>query len=282
MKKRAVSGGLIVSLGAFFWSLNAPLVTFLTLDSIWICALRAAIASVVLLPFLRVRRLNWNWWMPVFFCSNCAVCLLVISALHLTAPAVAIGMQYTAPMWLFLAGWIATGRFRVRAAAPVAVILAGIVLFMLSGTDKTSNLGNLLAFLSGPAFALMTVASRKAAGTNPLGLTALSNVFTALVVPLLFPSCLSGLRVMTGTDWLVMAILGAVQVGAGYGLYNLGVQMVSPRRASILALWEMLLGPLWVALFFGKYPAVPVLIGYAFLLAGILLDVYLNGKTDEE
>lgn len=279
MSKISIPGGLVVFSGALFWSLNSPLVTFLHMDPFLICWLRAAIGTVVLLPFLRPKQLNWNWWLPVYLISDCAVCLLVISALTMTSAPIAVGMQYTAPVWLFLCGWITTKKFRLRAFLPIAVILVGIVLFMLSGTDRTSNLGNLLAFFSGPAFALMTVSSRKAAGTNPLGLTALATAFMVLFIPILSPSCLGGIGSMTGTDWFVIAILGVVQVGAGYGLYNLGVQMVPPQRASIIALWEMILGPVWVALFFRIYPSVPVLIGYAFLLVGILLDARFNGGS---
>lgn len=279
MSKRSVPGGFVVFIGALCWSLNAPLVTFVDLDPILICWLRAAIGSAVLLPFLRPRRLNWNWWLPVYLVSDCAVCLLVISALTMTSAPIAVGMQYTAPVWLFLCGWIAVKKFRLRAFAPVCVILVGIVLFMLSGTDQTSRTGNLLAFLSGPAFALMTLSSRKSAGTNPLGLSGLATLFMTLIIPVLFPSHLTGVVSMTGKDWLVIAILGVVQVGVGYGLYNLGVQMVPPQRASIIALWEMILGPVWVALFFQIYPTVPVLIGYAFLLGGILLDANLNGGS---
>ena len=198
MSKRSVPGGLVVFIGALCWSLNAPLVTLIDLDPILICWLRAVIGSVVLLPFLRPRQLRWNWWLPTYLVSDCAVCLLVISALTMTSAPIAVGMQYTAPVWLFLCGWIATKKFSLRAFAPVCVILVGIVLFMLSGTDHTSRTGNLLAFLSGPAFALMTVASRKSAGTNPLGLSGLATLFMALVIPVLFPAHLAGVAHMTG------------------------------------------------------------------------------------
>lgn len=280
MSKRSVPGGLVVFIGALCWSLNAPLVTLIDLDPILICWLRAVIGSVVLLPFLRPRQLHWNWWLPTYLVSDCAVCLLVISALTMTSAPIAVGMQYTAPVWLFLCTWIATKKFSLRAFAPICVILVGIVLFMLSGTDQASHTGNLLAFLSGPAFALMTVASRKSAGTNPLGLSGLATLFMALVIPVLFPAHLAGAAHMTGRDWLVIAVLGVVQVGVGYGLYNVGVQMVPPQRASIIALWEMILGPVWVALFFRIYPTAPVLIGYAFLLVGILLDAKFKSGSE--
>lgn len=44
------SGGIMVFLGALFWSLNSPLVKFLTLNALLICGLRSVIAAVALLP----------------------------------------------------------------------------------------------------------------------------------------------------------------------------------------------------------------------------------------
>lgn len=69
-----------------------------------------------------------------------------------------------------------------------------------------------------------------------------------------------------------MLILGVVQVAGGYGFFNLGVQKIPARKASVLALWEMILGPLWVALFLHQYPGPMVLAGFAIILAGMVLD----------
>ncbi len=126
---------------------------------------------------------------------------------------------------------------------------------MCSGNDSASQTGNLIALSEGIFFALMTVSAKKVAGTNPIGLTAVANLFTGILVFLLFPGSLNGLSVMTITDWVVMLILGVVQIGAGYACYNMGIQKISAQKASVIALWEMILGPVWVALFLHEYPA---------------------------
>ena len=43
------SGTILVFLGAVFWSLNAPLVKFLTADPLLICGLRSIIAGITLI-----------------------------------------------------------------------------------------------------------------------------------------------------------------------------------------------------------------------------------------
>lgn len=273
--KKQISGGMLVFLGALFWSLNAPLVKFLQLDPYLMCGLRALIAGIALAPFLRPRQLKWNGWTLLYAVSYLGLSLTIILALKQTSSAVALGMQYGAIIWLFLVRWIKEKHFDGWGFIPVCVVLGGVVLFMCSGTGSTSTAGNLLALTESVYFACMTVSSKKAAGTNPLGLTSLGNLFTGLVVLLAFPASTATVTQLSGMEWAVMLVLGVVQVGCGYAFYNLGVQRVSPQKASLLSLWEMLLGPAWVAIFLGEYPTVPVLIGFGVILLGILLDALL-------
>lgn len=279
MGRFSLSGGLLVFLGAAFWSLNSPLVKYLSLDSLLICGLRSLTAAIVLSSAIRPKQLKWNRWMVVYVCSYAGLCLSIILALGATSAPVAIGMQYTAAIWLFLVNLLRTKHFRLRAFISVAVIFSGVVFFMCSGNDSASQTGNLIALSEGIFFALMTVNAKKVAGTNPIGLTAVANLFTGIIVFLLFPGSLNGLSVMTITDWVVMLILGVVQIGAGYACYNMGIQKISAQKASVIALWEMILGPVWVALFLHEYPAPMVLIGFIIILIGMLLESFMNNES---
>lgn len=279
--KFQLSGGVLVFLGALFWSLNSPLVKFLTLDSMLVCGLRSMIAAAALAAFIRPKRLNWNIWMLIYLCSYAALCTCIIMALKMTSAPIAIGMQYTATIWLFLVSVIRTKKFNLKAFIPVCVIFAGVVFFMCSGTDATSSTGNMIALCEGVIFALMTVSSKKAAGTNVIGMTAIANIFTGLVVWAIFPASMAQISTMTGQDWIIMIILGVIQVGGGYCFYNMGVQKVSAQKASVISLWEMILGPIWVALFLKEYPSIPVLIGFVIILVGMLLDAKLNASAEQ-
>lgn len=275
-----MSGNLLVFLGAVFWSLNSPLVKYLTLDPFLICGLRSCIAGLVLAAVIRPKQLKWNGWMAVYVCSYAALCLSIILALNSTSAPIAIGMQYTALIWLFLANLLKTRRFHMQTFVPVLIIIMGVVFFMCSGGDSATQTGNLMALTEGVFFALMTVSAKKAAGSNPIGLTALANLFTGLITALLFPASLAGIAVMTTLDWGIMLVLGIVQVGAGYACYNAGIQRVSDQKASVIALWEMILGPIWVALFLKEYPSPIVLTGFVIILAGMLLDaLFSSGHT---
>ena len=158
----ALSGSALVLLGSVCWSLNSPLVKYLTLDPFLICGLRSLIAGLVLLPFVRPREIAWNRYLLAYVLAYCALCLSVIVSLSLTSAAIAIGMQYTATIWLFLLYWFQTRYFSRRAFLPVAVIMAGVLCFMLSGGSGDSHpLGNLIALTEGIFFAGMSLASKK-------------------------------------------------------------------------------------------------------------------------
>ena len=273
---------MIVFIGAALWSLNSPLVKFLSLDSVFICALRAAIAAVTLLPFLRPKKLKFSPWMLLYMVSYAALCLSVIFSLKLTSAPIAIGMQYTSVVWIFIIDLIISRKFNKRHFFPILIITAGMILFMCSGTDDATNLGNLVALAEGILFMLMTVSVKKAAGDNPVGLVAIANVFTAIAVFLIFPSSLSGFGTMTGLDWILMIILGSVQVGGGYAFYTMGTKMTSPQKASIIALWEMILGPVWVAIFLKEYPSPMVIAGFVVILVGIVLHTLADTKKSAD
>lgn len=279
MKKITLSGGFLVFLGAVFWSLNSPLVKYLSLDPVLICALRSVIAGIALAATIRPKQLSWNGWTLVYVISYTGLCMSIILALGATSAPVAIGMQYTATIWLFLVGLLRTHRFRFKSFLPVLVIFIGVVFFMCSGSDAASQKGNLIALTEGVFFALMTISSKKVAGKNPVGLSAAGNLFAGAVIFLFVPGTVGKMSVMTGLDWVIMLVLGVVQNGAGYAFYNYGIQKVSAQKASVIALWEMILGPVWVALFLKEYPQPTVLIGFVIILLGMLMDALLNSEA---
>ena len=279
MKHIKLSGGMMVFLGAFFWSLNSPLIKFLQVDALLTCGFRSVIAGIVLLPFLRPKKIKWNGWLAVYLIAYCGLCVSIVLALRKTSAPIAIGMQYASIVWLFLVSAITTRSLDKKRLLPVLMISAGVIVFMLSGLDGSSMTGNLIALTESISFAFMTVGAKKSGSDNPLGLTALANLFTGFFVFTFLPPDLSDTLSFTGQEWFLMMILGVVQVGLGYAFYNLGVSRVSPQKASVIALWEMILGPIWVALFLQEYPSLLVCIGFVIIIAGIILDAKVDSPA---
>lgn len=281
MKPRSIplSGTVLVFLAAVCWSLNSPVVQYLTLGAFTICALRSAIAGLALLPFFHPRDLRINCWSLIYCLFLTALCVSVILALTKTTAAIAIGMQFTAPVWLFLLQCITTRKCPLRSLLPIGLILIGIAFFIASGGsgDSTTE-GNIIAFLEGIFFAGLSYAAKKSNASSPLSLTAMGQLFVAIAVFLLIPEAHAGLSDMTTLEWAIMIFLGVVQVGGGYGFYTLGIAKISPQKASLLALWEMILSPIWVAIFLGRYPTPLVMAGLVIIVLGLIVDQKLPIK----
>ena len=279
MKNFKLSGGMLVFLGALFWSLNAPLIKFVDIDALLVCGFRSVIAGIFLLPFFIPKKLNFGPWMLLYLISYCGLCVGIVLALRQTSAAIAVGMQYASVVWLFIVSVIMTKKVEKSRVIPVMLITAGVAIFMLSGLEGSSMRGNLIAFTESICFAFMTVGVKKCAGDNVLGLTALANLFTGFFVFAFLPPQITDVFEFTGLEWFVMIILGTVQVGLGYAFYNMGVARTTPQKASIIALWEMILGPAWVAIFLHEYPSLLVLTGFVIIILGIFLDAKADNKV---
>ena len=86
---------------------------------------------------------------------------------------------------------------------------------------------------------------------------------------------------ITAAQWPVLVLLGVVQTGGGYATYFLGLRDIDATTASMISPLEMVLGPLWVALFLHEYPDWIALLAFAFVIAGVLGEVAVAGNGTE-
>lgn len=283
---RRLNRGLLLVIGsALCWSLNSPLVKLLTLDPFLLTGLRALIAALVLAPFIRLRRIrrSLNTAMMIFFYM--IHCTLIVLALKKTSAPIAVAMQFTAPVWLFLYDHRKGGAVRFGRLWPLCVMMLGMVLFMFSGGTGVTMAGNLIAACSSLSFAALTFFSKRTAeeSDNPIGLTSLSNFVTALVVLLAFVrDPVAKIAAVEPAQWPLMLLLGAVQTGGGYGLYFAGLKDVDASTAAMLSPLEMVLGPLWVALFLHEYTDVIGLIAFLLVIVGVLGEVLVTKRQQTE
>jgi len=64
-------------------------------------------------------------------------------------------------------------------------------------------------------------------------------------------------------------VMGAVQLGIPYFLFSKGLQSVPLQEASLIALIEPVLNPLWVALTVGEIPSLATLTGGGLIVAAL-------------
>ena len=69
----------------------------------------------------------------------------------------------------------------------------------------------------------------------------------------------------------LLVLMAAVQFALPYVLFTVGLKLVSGAEASLIALIEPVLNPIWVALLLGEQPTAATMAGGAVILLGLLL-----------
>lgn len=275
-------GTALAFVAALLWSTNAPLIKSIDLDSTLVAGLRALIAGVVLLPFLQPNKIKWS--LPVF--AMMALFTLqsffIVLALKTTSAPIAVGMQYTAPVWLYLIARLRKEAVSKSHLLPLGVLMVGVAVSMCSQSDNVTLAGNLIALASGVWFALLTYTMQRTGRENPLGMVCLNNLFMAVVMLgyCALRGTLSQVAEMSASDWAIMLVLGVVQFGGGYVCYNLCLQRISASHAATITPLEMVFGPLWVALFLHEYPDVIGFIGFLIIVCGVVLEIVYTRRRE--
>ncbi|MBN2879224.1 MAG: DMT family transporter [Clostridia bacterium] len=268
-------GRLYIFIAAVIWSMGGFLIKNIDASPAFIALGRSAIAGVFLSPFIRFKKIK-NIKKLIFLSLSYSTCLttFVIST-KLTAAANAIAIQYSSPLFLFLGLWLYRKKLDTRKVVPMILILLGIISFLLEPVTGSNMSGNLLALVSGIAFAFVIYLFGFDYGISGIGLTALLNIlivpFAAIVVPwknVLYPTDLKSI--------LCLAILGIVQIGISYVFFYEGRKKVTSLDASILTLIEPVLNPIWVFILLSEKPTVYAFFGMSLILLAQLLNTYLE------
>ena len=284
MKAKPVNyGPILVLAGAALWSTNAPFFKILQVDAYLAIFIRAMIAGILLLPTLRPKQIRFDWNLFVLLVSYSALCIGMVLAIRNTSANIATGMQYTAPVLLFILSLLKKEcKPSLQEHWPLLVLIAGLLISMFSQSSAVTLQGNLLALFTAVTFAAVTVFSKKTTANNPLGIVSLTNLFCAAVVLLFFmpkdlPVQLAGI---TATEWLILVFLGVFQIAGGYALYYIGLKTTDPTQASMIAPCEMVLGPLWVAIFVKEYPDWIGILGSLVIIVGVIGEIIVSRKAN--
>lgn len=281
MKNRNTLGMVLVFIAAVLWSTNSLLVKNIQLPSMLIGAMRALTAGVVLAPFIRPKKLKFSLKMLLMAVAFTLNSIGVVTAIKLTSAAIAVGMQFTAPIWLYIYSRVKGYPFIKRRVIPLAVLTAGVVISMFSKAEGVTMLGNLIALTTGITFAAVTQLGKELGGENPVGITAINNLFMAAVIlPLFCRDSVGLLFTMDTAGWAALLALGIVQFGGGYVFYTLGLRYTTAARASMISPMEMVLSPVWVAIFMHELPDAIGLIGFLVIIAGIALEVIFTAQYE--
>jgi drug/metabolite transporter (DMT)-like permease len=262
----AAGGRLLIVGAAFLWSLAGVFIKFLDLPPLTIVFYRSLFAASIFIPFLRGN--DWRFDRPILISviSYTAAISAFVSANKLTTAANAIVLQYTAPLFVFLFSALVLGeKVSKLNGFALAVSMMGVGIISLGSAGQPEMAGVLLALLSGVLFAVYMVNLRSTQAVSPVYLTLINNVVCALLLLLVVKSQL----VLTSTQLGILVVMGAVQLGIPYFLFSKGLQSVPLQEASLIALIEPVLNPLWVALTVGEIPSLATLTGGGLIVAAL-------------
>ncbi len=259
-------GRWLIFSAAVLWSLAGVFIKFLDLYPLTITFYRSLFAALLFAPF--VRRQDWRLSGPLLVSalSYTAAISAFVSANKLTTAANAIVLQYTAPIFVFLFSRLILGeKISPLNGFALAAGMCGVAVISFDSAGQPEMAGVLLALASGLLFAVFMTNLRRTEDVRPVYLTWINNLVCALALFWIVKSRLA----LSGFDLLLLAVMGAVQLGLPYYLFSKGLRTVPLQEAALIALIEPVLNPLWVALAVAEIPSAATLTGGGMILLGL-------------
>ncbi len=266
---------LAVAACALLWSTGGLFVKLIQWNPFAIAGMRSVIGGLVILAFIRKPKFTWSFAQIAGAVCYAGCMVGFVTANKLTTAANAILLQYTAPLWAAILGWIfLKERVHFLDWAAIAVVIGGMVLFFMDSLTLGGMQGNLLAILSGSFFAGPMVSFRAQKEGSSRESILLSHGLTFLVsIPFLFGPwpTLAGLG--------SIAFLGVFQIGLSSVLLTYGVKHVTAVQSLLTAVLEPIFNPVWVFLVLGERPGPRALIGGAIILVAVTVRSILSLRS---
>ncbi|HCE32848.1 DMT family transporter [Fusobacterium sp.] len=280
MKNNSKAYFLIIA-AVIIWSLSGLLVKAVNVDPLWISLIRCLGGGIFLLPYIFKEKiypikniLFGGIFMAIFLLS------LTITT-RISSSAMAISMQYTAPMYVIGYGFYKSKEIKFEKFIVFLFIFAGIIFNSIT----SMNGGNWWAIVSGItiglAFVFYSYNLQKVKKGNLLGIVALINIISAIFygILLLFrysppPSSFN--------EIIILSISGIVISGISYALYGEGLREVSMEKAMIICLAEPVLNPLWVYLGKGEIPSMTTVTGSILILLSAIIDIAFSINNNKK
>lgn len=266
-------------------------------------AVRVALGGLVLAPAalialrgsLRPVLQSWKLVLGYGLIAVAGTQVLYFAAIQRLPIAVALLVQYSAPVMLAVLGW-ATRRVPVRPIVVVGVVLSVVGLVLVVGVGGIGQAGG---GLDAAGIALALSAAVCLAGYYVLsavptpGLPPLALVSSGLIVgavatvgvgltgllPLAFSTGQVELGGTTMSWWEPVLVVALVATAAAYSLSIAGSRRLGARIASFAGLTEVVSAVILAWLLLGEQPDARQLAGGACIIAGVVL-VRLERTTD--
>ena len=255
------------------WSLGGLLIKSIPWPPLAISGMRGGIAAIVIYIYSRNDKITITKDKIIAACFYTLVVTLFVMANKLTTAGNAILLQYTAPVYVALFGYMFLGEKSTFVDwATIMILLLGLALFFFDDLSFDGYLGNVLAILSGMSFAGLTLLLRKQKDDSPSDSILLGNILTLVI----------GLPVIVGgTEFdlnsiILILLLGVLQLGIPYILYTTAIKHVTALDAIIFPIIEPILNPILVFIVLGETLGTWSVFGGALVLSGVIFRAILK------
>jgi len=289
-KDRRLAGQFAILLCAILWSTSGLFIRLIDCHPMVIAGSRSFFAALFLLalrlffPFMKNTANSKALILKTLIkdapaLSACgigyaATMILFVIANKLTASANAIMLQYTAPVWAALLGWIFL-KEKPKPEHWAAMVLVGLGMFLVfqGGFTSGSFLGDILALASGITFGANPVILRAREDKNPADIMLFSHITCAVIsIPFFF--------VYPPTPeakyFLSVIFMGIFQLGMASALFAYGIRRIPAVQAMLTATVEPVLNPVWVLLALGEKPALSVIAGGGIIIGAVVFSSTLS------
>ncbi|GHV25390.1 membrane protein [Spirochaetia bacterium] len=274
MKRGNKMGQGAIFLCALLWSTSGLFIKLVDWHPLVIAGSRSFLAALVLLGvrMFRTSRTAGPAFAPAFYTimagfAYAATMITFVVANKHTASANAILLQYSAPIWAALLGWvIAKEQPHWEHWGALVCMAGGMLLFFKDGLAGGGFFGDSLAIFSGICFGANSVFMRMIKDGDPADGMLLSHIFTALFsIPFFFiyPPALSADPV------LAIVFMGIIQIGVASLLFAYGIKRVTAIQAMLTATIEPVMNPVWVLLVTAERPSFSALVGGGIIIAAV-------------
>lgn len=258
-------GRLCIVLAAVLWSLSGAFTKVLTKDTVFhlnepeieplvlgglkfpvqIACYRVLFAGIALAATVRPRDVVFRPAMLGMVACFTIMNALFISAIALGSAANAILLQYSAPLWMYLAAIFLLGeRADRRGTVSMCIGMLGIGVIVVGGWQQGDLIVIAIALGSGLTYAAVLIYLRVLRDVPANWLTVWNHLLGGLLlVPLLLT-----LHAPTVPQFVTLVCFAVFQMGLAYWLIAKGLQSVSPQEAGTITLLEPILNPVWAYL----------------------------------
>jgi len=270
-------GLFFVLAAALLWSTGGLFIKLISFSAMQLSFFRCAIAALTFALIFKKRVLLLNRLSILNSIIYAVVLIAFVIATKTTTAANAIFLQATAPIYVLIFEPILTKTKYDRVnIITVAVCVVGMILFFVGKLEPGHLEGNLVALLSGIAFAAFFLGMKKNDQQYQQSSIFWGNIIVALVcVPFL-----SSLEMITFSDIWMVSFLGVFQIAIAYAFFASGLKRVIAVEASIISMVEPVLNPVWVLIGYGEMPSSYSILGGLIILGAIITRTLYSGSDN--